>query len=445
MKNPIITLFLLAGFLAMNACKKEEQKAPGNPVLNTKTEFASAYFGDSLQFTVGVSDDARIPLSTLKARLYYSDELVSETVIRTKAEGDYTGKIYIPYYADVPNGTATLKLVLQNINFTIREETYELPLERPDYPYVTLVAADDTEYRMERTGLYMYTASTSFPAKVNGYIKTPAYGQNGNELTFGWVENAIKEGSTSNIPFSNAFSGNYSITFNTLNYEASPFIIAYAINQTVMDRVDDNTYQVDLALNHEEPVVIDGFEDLDAWWIDPDYFARDASGNLLFQPKAGNYRITADFNREYFIVEALNGSDLATLQADGSGAVWIIGEGIGKPSVATNAVGWTTEKALCMAPVADKTYQITVVAGTTVTADNINFKFFHQKGWGGEFTNAALSTTSDPIFVGDGSNGRDPGNLGIAEGQTLEVGATYVLTLDLTGGNDQAVLTVEKK
>lgn len=445
MKKPILTLFILAGFLAMNACKKEEQKAPGNPVLNTKTEFASAYFGDSLQFTVGVSDDARIPLSTLKARLYYSDELVSETVIRTKTEGDYTGKIYIPYYADVPNGTATLKLVLQNINFTIREETYELPLERPDYPYLTLVAADETEYRMERTGLYTYTASTNFPAKVNGYIKTPAHGQNGNELTFGWVENAVKEGSTNNIPFSNAFSGNYAITFNTLNYEASPFIIAYAINQTVMDRVDDNTYQVDLALNHEEQVVIDGFEDLDAWWIDSDYFARDASGNLLFQPKAGNYRITADFNREYFIVEALNGTDLATLQADGSGAVWIIGEGIGKPSVATNAVGWTTEKALCMAPVAEKIYQITVVAGTTVTADNINFKFFHQKGWGGEFTNAALSTTSDLIFVGDGSNGRDPGNLGIAEGQTLEAGATYVLTLDLTGGSDQAILTVEKK
>src|SRR5690606_37675311 len=157
----------------------------------------------------GVSDDANIPLSTLKARLYYSDELVSETVIRTKAEGDYTGKIYIPYYADVPNGTATLKLVLQNINFTIREETYDLPLERPDYPYVTLVAADETEYRMERTGLYTYTASTNFPAKVNGYIKTPAVGQNGNELTFGWVENTIKEGSTNNIPFSNAFSGNY--------------------------------------------------------------------------------------------------------------------------------------------------------------------------------------------------------------------------------------------
>src|SRR5690606_2324887 len=115
--------------------------------------------------------------------------------------------------------------------------------------------------------------------------------------------------------------------------------------------------------------VIDGFDNIDDWWMDPDYFARNAAGKLLFQPKAGNYRVTADFNHEYFIVEALNGTDLATLQADGTGAVWIIGEGIGKPSVADNAVGWTTEKALCMAPVADKIYQVTVVAGTTVTAD----------------------------------------------------------------------------
>mgnify|MGYP000850196049 CR=1 FL=1 len=444
MKKLRIFLVVLAGVLTMNACKKEDQKAPGNPVLTIKTDFSSAYFGDSLQFTVGVSDDARIPLSTLKARLYYSDELVSETVIRTKTEGDYSGKLFIPYYANVPNGTATLQLVLQNIHFTLREETFELPLERPDYPYLTLVAGE-TEYRMERTGLYTYAASTQFPAKVNGYIKTPAYGENGNELTFGWEENAIKEGSTNNIPFSNAFSGNYTITFNTFSYEASPFIIAYAINQTVMNRVDDDTYQVDLALSQGEAVVIDGFDDLDAWWLDPDFFARDASGDVLFQPQSGRYRITADFRHAYFIVEALNGTDLATLQADGSGAIWIIGDGIGKPSVASNAVGWTTEKALCMAPIGNKRYQVTVVAGTTVTADNINFKFFHQKGWGGEFKDTELTSASDVIFVGDGSNGRDPGNLGITAGQTLEAGATYVLTVDLTAGNDKAVLTVEKK
>lgn len=40
----------------------------------------------------------------------------------------------------------------------------------------------------------------------------------------------------------------------------------------------------------------------------------------------------------------MNGTSTATLNDDGTGALWIIGDGIGKPSVATNAVGWTTEK-----------------------------------------------------------------------------------------------------
>ncbi len=443
MKRLIITILALAGVLAFNACKKEEQKAPGDPIIDAKTTFTSAYFGDSLEFTVGVSD-AQVPLSTVKARLYYSDELVSETVIRTKNNGDYTGKIYIPYFADVPNGTATLKLVLQNIHLTITEETYDLPLERPDYPYLTLVSGE-TEYRMDRVGLYEYAASTTFPAKVNGYILAPAFGEAGNDLVFGWEDDAVKEGSINNIPFSNAFSGEYTISFNSLTYEAEPFIIAYAINQTVMQRVDDETFRADIALGQGEAVVIDGFDDIDSWWIDPDYFNKDATGMLTFAAQAGSYRITADLDLKYFIVEALSGGDLATLQADGSGAIWIIGDGIGKPSVNTNAVGWDPSKALCMAPIADKKYQVTVVAGQTVNAEDINFKFFHQKDWGGEFTNAGLSTTSDIILVGDGANGRDPGNLGIVAGQALEAGATYILIVDLTNGVDDAVLHVEKK
>src|SRR5690606_24404041 len=442
MNKQLFNLLILAALLT-GACKKEETKAPGNPVIVPKTEFSSAYFGDSLSFTVGVSD-AEVPLSTLKALLYYSDELVSETVIRTKNNGDYSGKIYVPYYANIPDGTATLKLVLQNIHFTVTEQEYDLPLERPDYPFLTLVA-DDAEYRLERIAPYEYAATASFPAKVNGYIKTPAYGDAGNELTFGWVDGAIKEGSTANIPFSNAFSGEYTIGFNSLTYEAAPFIIAYAINQTVLERVDDSHYSVDLALNQGEEVMIDGFDDLDSWWIDPDYFAKDASGKLHFQPRSGNYRITADFDNNYFIAEALSGSDLAVLQPDGTGAVWIIGEGIGKPSVSSNAVGWTPEKALCMAPVQDKIYQVTVVAGTTIAADNSNCKFCQQEGWGGEFKSAALSSTSDLVFVGDGTNGRDPGNIGLVEGKTLEAGATYVFTLDLTAGSGQAVLSVEKR
>ena len=39
---------------------------------------------------------------------------------------DYTGKINVPYLANIPNGTATLKFILQNINFTITEKSYDV-------------------------------------------------------------------------------------------------------------------------------------------------------------------------------------------------------------------------------------------------------------------------------------------------------------------------------
>lgn len=443
MKKYISILFIVSGMMAFNSCKKDEATSPGNPVITPKSEFTSANFGDSLQFKVDVSD-IDVPLSTLKAQLFYSDEMVSETVIRTKTNGEYTGKILIPYYANIANGTATLKLVLQNINLTITEKEIALPLTRPDFPYLTLVTATG-EHRMTRVGLYQYAATELFPFAVKGYIKAPKVGTAGNEITFGWEDNAVTNGSTSEIPFSNSSSGTYSIAFNTFNYEASPFIIAYAVNGIVMDRIDDTHFKVDATLTKGQEIKIDGIEDLSAWFMDPDYFSVDANGKITFLPISGKYRITANFTLKYLVVEAMNGTSLATLQADGTGALWIIGEGIGKPSVTTNQVGWNTDKGLCMAPIGNKKYQVTGVAGTTFKVDNINFKFFHQRNWGGEYKHTSITTTSDLVFIGDGTNGRDSGNLGIVTGKTLEVGATYVFTVDLSAGNDKAILTVLKK
>ena len=156
----------------------------------------------------------------------------------------------------------------------------------------------------------------------------------------------------------------------------------------------------------------------------------------------------ANMTHKYFRVEALSGDSPATLQADGSGAIWVIGDNVGKPSL-SNVVGWNTDNALCMAPTGNKRYQITLTAGETVNAASINFKFFHQKGWGGEFSNATLSTASNVVFVGDGAtndyqgNNRDAGNLGLQ--QPLDAGATYVFVVDVSAGNDAAVLTVTKK
>lgn len=109
--------------------------------MTLKSELKTALFGDSLSFEVQVSD-ATVPLSTLKAQLYYTDDQVAETVIRTKENGTYSGKIFIPFYKNVPDGTATLKLVLQNISKTTTEQSLDLVVSRPDFPYLTLVAEE---------------------------------------------------------------------------------------------------------------------------------------------------------------------------------------------------------------------------------------------------------------------------------------------------------------
>ena len=193
MKKSIYITLALAGILSMNSCNDDEF-LPGNPSMEIKAENADALFGDSLPFTIKASD-VDVPLSTLKAQLFYGEEQVSETVIRTKTSGsDYTGKIYIPYYANIPNGKATLKYILQNIHFTTTEQETELTLARPDFPYLTLVDEEGQEYRMDRQSMYHYSVSGDFSQKMKAYIKTPKVGEHGNELTFGWEDNTIAVG-----------------------------------------------------------------------------------------------------------------------------------------------------------------------------------------------------------------------------------------------------------
>lgn len=440
-------IYLLTALIIVAACSRDEDaKTPGNPVMEPKTELNGAHFGDSLQFTMSVKDD-EVPLSTLKAKLYFGDEVVSETTIRTKTSGDYTGKLYVPYYANIPNGTATLEFVLTNTRLATATSTFDLPVTRPDYPYLILVTGD-AMYPMTRTGQYTYAATELFPSTdLPAYIKTPVVSDWGNEMTFGWEGGSITQGSTTAIPFVSPVSGKFSVTFNTLTYEAAPFFEIF-VNGQKMDMVDKQNFKIDLNLTSGQSITVEGIDDVAGWWIDADFFTKVSDGEFTFVPIAGKYRITANTTLKYFRVEVLSGSDPATLQADGSGAIWIIGEGAGKPSIA-NPVGWNTDNALCMAPIGNKSYRITLKAGETLDAASINFKFFHQKGWGGEFTNAALTTASTDIFVGDGAtsdysgNNRDAGNLGLLH--ALDAGATYVFVVDVSAGNGAAVLTVTKQ
>lgn len=429
-------------FILTSCSNDNDSSATGNPVMTSATTFSSAMFGDSLTFKMNVSDGGNIPLSTLKAQLYYGDELVSSTTIRTKTYGDYQGKIYIPFYKDIANGTATLKFVLQNIHFTKVEQSFNLALTRPDYDHLTLVTENYGNLIMTRTGLYQYSVTGNFSNKVKGYIQAPAMGNYGNMINFGWENNAITQGSTSDITFTNTRAEEYTITFNTLTYKGTPFL-NLKFDGTSMTMVDDNNYYIDKTFTHGQSISVEGI-DLSTIWIDPDFFTKNSDGTLNFVPITGEYKVTINYKYNYLRVEAMkSGSPASINTTDGTGALWIIGEGVGKPSYSTNEVGWNTDNAICMSPIASNIYQATLVAGEQVNANNINFKFFDEKGWTSNIA-SILSTTSSLIFVGNGSNGRDGGNLGIVSGKTLTAGKTYVFTVTVSAG-PTAILTVTEK
>jgi hypothetical protein len=445
MKNYILILISLAVF-AFTACNNNNDKDMGNPAIELQNQASQAFYGDSLVFTAMLSDN--VPLSTLKVDLYFGEEIVSSTTIRTKENGEYTGKIYIPFYANIPNGTATLEYTVTNTHLGKIVKEVDLPVSRPKFPYLILVSSDGTSYPMTQTNdEYGYSATASFPSSdLLAYIKTPAYGENGNEQTFGWNGSAIEQGLIGNIPFSSKLNGVYSVTFNTLSYAASPFLTV-KINDTEMTRSGDN-FVADLNLTQGQVLNISGIDDIQDWWIDQDWFtASGDNSKLTFKAIAGKYRITADFAKKWFRVEVMSGSSLATLQTDGTGAIWVIGMDFGKPSLAENEVGWNDTKAVCMVPIGNKKYQITLVGGETVNTTSVNFKFFYQKGWGGEFAGTDITSSSDLIYANyDPLNPTtDNGNLRLYEGKTLEAGATYVFVVDVSAGNTKATLLVTKK
>ena len=452
MKNLKYWLFtMVVGFVAVVSCSDEAEEIPqaGNPVVEIENQFSNVHFGDVLPFTATVSDD--VSLSTLTAVLYFGEEEVAKTVIRTKENGKYEGTIAVPFEKDIPDGTATLEFVLLNTTMKSARQTFEVPVKRASYPYLILVT-EAASYPMLPTGNpNEYAATEAFPSTdLPAYIKTPIMDDKGREIVFGWEESTIKDGVSANIPFVSPVGGKYSVTFNTLTYEASPFF-KILFNEQEMNMVDEDNYQLDIDLTQGQELKIEGLSDIADWWVDADFFTKKQDGVYSFVPISGKYRIVANLKFKYFKIEVLDGNSPATLKEDGTGAIWIIGDNVGKPSVAQNAVGWNTDKPLCLSPIGNKKYQITLVAGTTVSIEDINFKFFHQKGWGGEFSDKTLTTGSDMVFIGTGeepgpgNTKRDPGNLGLYKGKPLTAGATYVFTVDVSAGNDKAVLTVVKK
>ena len=438
-----IALSLLVA-ASTTACKDDPELLTTDvgPEMTVVSADASGVYGGKVNFEVTMTD--RYALSTLKAQVFFDDEMVAEEVIRTKEDGTYSGSVTLPFYKNIPDGDATLRLVGQNVRFGTTTVERSLAVSRPKPAYLTFVLGD-AEYRMEPTGNdYEYAVTDDFPQKPQGYIATPELDASGSVVTFGYDSESggVVADSTDAIPFANSNAGEFTITFNLLTFEGSPFI-KLLFGETEMTMVDNDNYSIVTTLTKDRTYTLTGVSDFADWDVDRDFFERaDASDpeTLTFLPMTGMYKVTANFKHSYLRIEAMkSATELATLGDDGSGAIWAIGGmDVGKPTL-KNAASWSPEDGgMCLARVADKKYQLTLVAGISLNASSFDFKFFHQKTWGGEFGGDDITTASDIVKISDS------GHLGLVEGKTLDLGGIYRFTVDITGGNTAAVLTVEK-
>ena len=438
-----IALSLLAA-ACTTACKDDPELLTTDvgPEMTAVSSDASGVFGGKVGFEATMTD--RYALSTLKAQIFFDDEMVAEEVIRTKENGTYSGTVTLPFYKNVPDGEATLRLVGQNVRFGQTFVERPLAASRPKPDHLVFVLGEQ-EYRMEPTGVdYEYAVTADFPQKPQGYITTPDLDGRGSVVTFGYSseQGGIVSDSTEPIPFANSNAGEFTVSFNLKSFEGSPFI-KLLFNDAEMTMVDNDNYSIVTTLTQNQTYTLTGVSDFAGWDIDRDFFERADASNpeaLTFLPMSGMYKVTANFKHSYLRIEAMkSATELATLNEDGSGAIWAIGSmSVGKPTL-KNAASWSPEQGgMCLARVADKKYQLTFVAGVSIDASSFDFKFFHQKTWGGEFGGDDISTASDLVKISDS------GNLGLAEGKTLDLGGIYRFTVDISGGNTAAVLTVEK-
>lgn len=445
MRNIIAKMFCaLCAVSSLTACVDDDYKnivKSGDPTIDVN-EIGTVEMGDKMQFTVNCSDKKGTALSTLKAELRFSDEVVADTTIRTKEEGSYDVSLAVPYLQYIPNGDVTVRLTLQNVTTSKTIVDVTAQAERPRFDNFLFIDSEGNKYPMEGDNDYNYTVKfNTTQTAFKGHFETAD-----GKWAFGYDGTEVALGATGNIDFQSEEPGEVEVTFNTRDYTYGPdeeisipsLMFTESDNVITRDMVKGRIYTISGIVNDE-------------WFIDNDFFEDNGDGTYTFLAVDGTYTVTAYNDYKFVQVYAGTKDAPATLQADGSGALWIIGgNGINKPFLSTkNNNGWWTgtEWDQPLAQVSPKIYQITLVVGQQLSATDVNFKFFGQPDWGVEFkgdgSDHSLTCDSEIFGVGDG-NGHDNGNVYLKDGATLKEGDTYIFTVDLTAGCAAGKLIVTK-
>ncbi len=432
MKTKLFTFSLICAGLMTLSCKEEEgpiiaEKGP-EMVISHCTEKVN--MGSNIKFTVDLKDN-EFDLSTLKARLLFDETPVSSITIRTKENGTYENVLSVPLLKDIPDGTATIEFVAQNVGTAITTEKVAVQVTRPNPETITLEDAQKKEYTMTRVSDYQYEYTAVLPKDFRVFAKVPA--MDAEAIVLGWNGSELAVNAKEPIPYSASEEAEYTVTLDLAKLTASPFNKIIKVESSL----SKETPSENLQMKQNRVIEFKQIQNIQDWELDRDFFKKDENKNILFLAVDGKYKLTGDFKNQYIKVEPLDEKDQPlTLGKNCEGGLWMIGANFGKPAIGPN---WnTTDGVYAAAQILPKVFQITFNAGSQLN-DNASIKFFHQKGWGGEFKSYTKVEDATALFKVTNS-----GNIELASGKALKSGKAYQFTVDLTKGVDQAKLNIQE-
>ena len=467
--------FLVVMFFA--SCQPEHYRTvypAGEPQLTGEMLTSHVLYGaDSIAFKVQLTEKTT-PLSQLQVKVMVGLQVVASDMIRTK-DYDYSAilKYAVPFGPNMPDGQEVkVYLTATNVEGTEAnlilsgctgsrpaiETLYVMP---PTISYTKIgkgaqMTWDDATQRFVLYGLgwpksiecLLAVTGTKF-GRID-WTK-PVFGLVGSTVQL-ISEQLFDEGTATSIPLANdLYETLDTIIFDPLTFDitiggkvAEPVTALDVINDLeeqpsyiVTSSVAKKYRGAKLLIEKDAEITITGTTDL-AKAYNLDWFEYLDNGKVRFLGESGMYYISYNPTTDYIVVEPL-------YDVEKPDVMYLCGKGMGQPSWTPSATsGWgfdSPDQNFVSRQVAPQVYQFTVymLNGDNEDFDDygsLNFKFFHQHGWGGEENGGEYTQSGLPIIgVGpegltkkDGSTGNETGNW-IATTDAIE--GIYRITLDM--------------
>ena len=466
MKRIFQVLFLALIAIGYTACQPDsfrEVYPEGNPVVEAAvlSENVINYGEDSITFAVTVSEK-ETPLSTLSIKVIVGLNVIANEEVRTP---DYlytdTFTYAVPFGPNMPEGEP-VKVYLTATNIEGTTTNYILSECTGHRPVIETLYVMPPKPSTKDRGKQMKLEDDQFVLYDLGYPKTyecllavvgTKFGRvDWNYPVFGMLNGKISlitkeqfdSGEASTILLTNdEIETIDTIQFNPLTFDlyfsgkvAQP-VSKLDVNADLAE-VAGKTYRyAKIFFDPAMEVTLSGVANM-ATAYNLDYMEV-VNGNVVkFLGEKGMYEVYYLPAEDYIVVEPLKDAIYPNV-------MWMTGVGFGLPVAAPKVQGgWGFDNLgqyIACRTVAPKVYQFTAYMKNGVNADfatygSLNFKFFHQKGWGGEEAGGNYEQIGLPILgVGpegltkvNGDTGAEAGNW-IANTQD-EFEGIYRITLD---------------